>query len=125
MPHFTRRLPYLLRTSLLVLLALGLLTKPVLTAISGVHSVAHPEIAAVDGHGHSHDIQQDGEDPMEDHAQGSHGLMHQTGAGGAFDHGTARLDLPTAVQVASLLPPANQRPPSKARLTSPFRPPIA
>lgn len=125
MPRFARQLPFLLRASLLVLLALGLLTRPVLTAISGVHAVAHPELAAVDDHGHSHDIQQDDEDRRDNHAQGSHGLMHQAGAGGAFDHSTARLDLPTAVHVASLLPPASQRPPSKPRLTSPFRPPIA
>lgn len=125
MSRSIRQLPYFLRTSLLVLLALGLLTKPVLTAISEIHTLAHPELIAADDHGHSHDVQTDDDERKADHTQGSHGLMHQAGAGGAFDHSTARLDLPMAVPNASLLPAANPRPPSQARLTSPFRPPIA
>lgn len=123
--RFIRQLSCLMRASLLVLLALGLLTKPVLSAVSEIHTLAHPELITADDHGHSHDVQTDDDERKADHTQGSHGLMHQAGPGGAFDHSTARLDVPMAAPYAALLPAANPRPRSSARLTSPFRPPIA
>lgn len=122
MSRFARRLPFSLRTSMLVLLALGLLVKPVVTAISEIHTANHPELATR-GHPHEHGSEHQ-DDRGADHAQGAHGLMHQA-TGGAFDQASARFELPAAAGADVLLPTADHRPGSQLRLTSPFRPPIA
>ncbi len=130
-----RRHRRLLRTALLVLLALGIVVQPVLGAMSELHEVEHAISAQFDhahDHGDDHAHDQDvaanhehggnGSDP--DHATGSHGLLHQV------------------ITVSAILPEAMtsvlQQVPSEPRLSEsgpfqlpgdtpnlPFRPPIA
>ena len=129
-----RRLRQLLCTSLLVLMAFGLLTRPVVTAISEMHAVAHPELVAHSGGEHSHGEggteadadndrrSSDGEQPG--HTDGPHGLMHQA-SGGAFDRGIAALEVPIVSGRHLLVPAVSDTARIPERLSSPFRPPIA
>lgn len=126
MSRFATRILSLLRTGLLVLVALGLLSQPVVAAISQMHTFAHPEIIDAPA-AHAHDEAQpdnshdEGEQPS--HTDGSHGLMHQT-SGGAFDRGLVRLELPASSGGEILVPAIDDSVRVTTCLTSPFRPPI-
>jgi hypothetical protein len=113
----------ILRASLLVLLVLGLLAKPMLNQIGDLHSLEHAVLADADGHGHDHGDDHDDE-PGQDHAKGAHGLMHQANIGAFSDSlptiaFLSRCAFPTALPVPDL--------PSAPRqfAATPFRPPIA
>lgn len=127
MSRFASRILSLLRTGLLVLVAFGLLSQPVVAAISQLHTFAHPVIVEAPA-AHVHDETQpdrphdEGEQPS--HTDGPHGLMHQT-SGGAFDRGLVRLELPTSLGGEILVPAIDDSVRVTTRLTSPFRPPIA
>lgn len=115
----------------MVLMALGLLTRPVVTAISEMHAVAHPELAAHDASEHSHgesvdvaDAGRTSDDGQPEHTEGPHGLMHQS-SGGAFDRGIAALEVPIVSGRHLLVPAVGNTARIPERLSSPFRPPIA
>lgn len=134
-----RPLPSILRASLLALLVLGLIIKPVLSQISDLHSVEHAALAMAsehDGdhdHGHEHHHDHDHgapegspkADPDEERGKGAHGLMHQVGVGGAS------LDIASSLLVVPVIPPTTVLPMPKTssvplqNLATPFRPPIA
>jgi hypothetical protein len=123
MPSPARHLPIFLRASLLVLLVLGVVIKPVLNQIGEFHAVEHALLADADGHGHDHDDDHDDE-PGQDHTDGAHGLMHQASVGAAADI------LPTLALLPAL-PPDLVAPTRHAAAVprphpnTPFRPPIA
>lgn len=129
-----RQLRQLLCTSLLVLMVLGLLTRPVVTAVSEMHAVAHLELVAHKGGEHSHgdgatDAEADndrrsGDGEQPGHTDGPHGLMHQA-AGGAFDRSVAALEVPVLSGRHLLVSAAGNAARMPERLSSPFRPPIA
>lgn len=146
-PRHRRRL---VRSALLVLLALGVAISPALAAVGALHALDHVVAGgARDGqghdHGHAHGVdggrhhhghdhrhdpdpdppagQADGA-PERDHASGAHALMHQGG--------TVSLDLadarPLVAAVAACAPPLPEsgRPSLPGDCPSlPFRPPIA
>lgn len=128
MSRHASRFLSLLRTGVLVLVALSLLAQPVVAAVSQIHGVGHPEIASAAQAAHEHEDWQAGaphdEDEPSGHTDGSHGLMHQT-CGGAFDRGVVRLELPSPVGSEIRVPAPDDSVRITTRLTSPFRPPIA
>lgn len=121
----------LLRASVLALLVLGLMIRPVLSGLSDTHSAEHAMAMDehADGHGHPHDhapdLHTDEGAPDEDHASWTHGLMHQPGGHTTVEL-TAGIEVPPAaprdMQIMPNLTRSGlpQQPPS-----TPFRPPIA
>ena len=80
-------------------MAVSLLTRPVVSAISEMHAAAHPELAAHGAGEHSHgdaaddaDAGRTSDEGQPEHTDGLHGLMHQA-SGGAFDRGVAALEI--------------------------------
>jgi uncharacterized protein involved in copper resistance len=127
--HLARIKP-LLRASLLALLVLGLMIRPVLSGLSETHAAEHAMAIDehADGHGHPHNHAPaphgDGDAPDEDHTSGIHGLMHQPGGHTTLEL-AVEIRVPPAPRHALLLPDLArtglpQQPPS-----NPFRPPIA
>ncbi|UHQ19527.1 hypothetical protein LVB87_15270 [Lysobacter sp. KIS68-7] len=119
-----RRLRRLLRTSLLALLVLGLLVRPVLLSIGDGHEAEASLVASTDGHVvHDHIDHDDNGKPCPDQAQGDHGAR-STGGGTVF-----ATVAPLAVAILQL-PPVALPPPDVTKVVahvsaSPFRPPIA
>lgn len=119
-----------LRIALLVLLALGLVARPMLGQLGDLHGVEHAVVAETVAHGHAHDS-----DPVAthhhhdepgnaEHTDGPHGLLHMfTGVTVALpETGVQVFPLPAA---GTLLPlPATPRLPGDPS-SLPFRPPIA
>lgn len=119
-PAFPRQ--SLLRISLLVLLAFGMLVKPVLNQMGELHAAEHAA-QVVDDHGAPLPDNLDPHD-IPDHAKGIHGLMHAADGGTSsviVSDSTALAVTPSSVE--RLRPGAAPLPPPP--LTSPFRPPIA
>lgn len=114
----------LLRASLLVLLVLGMLVKPVLNHVGELHAVEHAALAVCD-HGHDgsdHDCTDSG--PDTDHAQGAHSLMHSADAGASTGICISSTSLPTAAP-DSVLPMPDTAAVHPQHPISLFRPPIA
>ncbi|HEY1137034.1 MAG TPA: hypothetical protein VGE64_06045 [Xanthomonadaceae bacterium] len=120
----------LLRASLLALLVLGLMIRPVLSGLSETHAAEHAMAIGehADDHGHPHDhapnSHADDDAADEDHTSGTHGLMHQPGGHTTLEL-AVEISVPPAPRHALLLPDLArtglpQQPPS-----TPFRPPIA
>jgi hypothetical protein len=123
----------LLRLSLLMLLVLGLMIKPVLSGLSDTHALEHASVlefhADHHDHGHSHDhddvqIDMSGDDSDEDHALGMHALMHQASAQPGAEW-APRFDWPLMIYYAEELGDVPYRGITKSPPTTPFRPPIA
>ena len=117
-----------LRASLLVLLVLGLVIKPVLNQIGELHSIEHAALADADGHGHEHghDHEDGGQDdePGQDHTKGAHGLMHQANLGASSDALPVLAIQPLpSFSLALPIPDCSAAPRQFA--ATPFRPPIA
>lgn len=119
----------LLRASLLALLVLGLMIRPVLSGLSETHAAEHAMAIweHADGHGHPHDHtpdpHADDHTPSEDHASGTHGLMHQPGGHSTLEL-TVGIEVPPASRHTQSLPnPARPGLPQQAP-SNPFRPPI-
>lgn len=120
------RLFALLRMSMLVLLMLGVVGRPLLNEIAKLHAIEHAALTA-ESHGHAHDdptLPDPDSDPDPDHSQGGHALMHQADF-------SASSNLPPSIATRIAMPPSiavpvlqlgefPQRPAG-----SPFRPPIA
>lgn len=122
-----RRYP-LLRTALLVMLALGVMIKPVLAGVSDLHQVMDHAPLPSEDHGHDHDPDQEGHDHGEPdqhpkHAQGAHGLMHQTDAGSSTGS-LGSLTLSTSLPPQVVLPSHREAFKRDCRQSSLFRPPI-
>lgn len=119
----------LLRAGFLALLVLGLLVRPVLNQIGGVHSLVHAASEAADhglAHDHGHDHGHSGDSdpqPDTDHTKGAHGLMHQADAGSAS--GILASWHMADERSSGIAPAAVERPaPPSKQPSSPFRPPI-
>jgi hypothetical protein len=119
-----------LRTALLVLLALGLMARPMLGQLGELHGVEHAAIAETVAHGHGHVATPDAAHHHHDErgetetSDGSHDLLHMfTGVTVALPETVVQLfPLPAA---GTLLPlPATPRLPGDPS-SLPFRPPIA
>ena len=118
------RLFALLRMSMLVLLMLGIVGRPLLNEIAKLHAIEHAALAA-ESHAHAHDDPtMPDPDPDPDHSQGGHALMHQAdfSASSSLPPSIAtRIAMPLSSAVPVLqLGEFPQRPAG-----SPFRPPIA
>lgn len=139
-PHLAR-VERLLRASLLAMLVLGLMIHPVLSGLSELHASEHALAlerhaddfadSRTDSHGdlhghmphHDRMPHPDDTTPTDDHASGSHGLMHQP-------CGHASLDLVGAIGIPSAVR-LTANPPDPVRSGRPqpppstlFRPPI-
>lgn len=106
----------LLRATMLALLVLGIMVRPVLGVIGELHVIEHASLAS------GTDSQGNGLDP--DHALGVHGLLHQ-GCGNADSTLPASLDLTALPLAPAVLPFPATAPPGGAYVDLPFRPPIA
>lgn len=129
----------LFRASLLVLLVVGVIVRPVLNQISELHAVEHAALAAAagDGHGngeHGHDddhAHDDGSHPALDdsqgqeagHTDGAHGLMHQADTGPSASLAGLIPQFGHSMPAPRLLAPASGPLPPQIPST-PFRPPI-
>lgn len=133
---FARSLPVLLRASLLVLLVVGVIVRPMLNQISELHSFEHAALADVNAHGHDHDGHghdhaADHSDPAPDqppctdpdHAKGAHGLMHQADTGPSASLAGLPVQFGHPMRAGKLLMPAAGPLPPQIP-SSPFRPPI-
>lgn len=124
----TTRLPLqvLLRATLLAMLVLGVMVRPTLNLVGELHAVQHAALAAAGDLDH----QDDGEEHDEsghhdgDHAQGSHGLLHQADAGTAASIWTSVTAMPT-IPPSSLMVMSRYAELPPQSIGSPFRPPIA
>lgn len=119
-----RRLRRFLRASLLALLVLGLLVRPVLLSIGDGRAAEASLVASHDGHVvHDHVDHDDNGKPCPDQAQGDHGAR-SAGGGTAF-----ATFAPLALALIQLppiaLPPADVTKVVARVPASPFRPPIA
>lgn len=133
--HFAQGIR-LLRASLLVLLVLGLMIRPVLTGLSEGHAAEHAMSVDLheeehqddhhDDHAHPHDQvpHADGDAPGNDHASGTHGLMHQPGGHTTLEL-TAAIEVPPAPRHGQALPNLARPGLPKQPPSNPFRPPIA
>jgi hypothetical protein len=113
-----------LRASLLLLLVLGLVVRPVLNHVGELHGIEHAATAAAE-HGHAHPGDDSHvSDHDSDHTKGTHGLLHQADAGAAagilIDFGVSALHMPKAKAPSLEFLAEPRRLPS-----TPFRPPIA
>ncbi len=126
LPHLSQ----LLRASVLALLVLGLMIKPVLAQLSELHAAEHALAVAADAHGddhdHSADDTGDGGSPEEDdHAIGAHGLMHQSGGSITLIGLVPSISVPMVYARMPDLPIHDAIGVPHEVLSSPFRPPIA
>jgi hypothetical protein len=123
MPRLPARVLRFLRLGALMLLVLGLLVRPVVDLVGGLHAAEHAvQAAAVADHGHAHPGEEPAGDP--DHTRGSHGLMHQAECGATvapWPAWTLALGLPPSATAA--LPDVIA--PRLGVPATPFRPPIA
>jgi hypothetical protein len=118
------RSPSLLRASLLALLMLGVIIKPVLAPLCDIHALGHA--LRVYQHEPGNSPLQNAERQFDQHAAGgAHGLVHEGDSGSAYADNTASIVL-IAVRFDALrlqLPPASPVP--LQSVGAPFRPPIA
>ena len=125
-----RRYRRLLRTSLLVLLVLGMVVSPVLAAVGEVHDMEHAAMAdRHDAHDHAHATDSNHHDHRDgavdpDHATGGHGLMHQAG-GVSVTLPDATLAISMQLASEPLLPELGRSRLPGDSPSLPFRPPIA
>ena len=125
------RVRVLLSVGLLCMLVLGIVARPMLDRVTGLHALEHRALTqaalAADAHPHPHSLddhptpQSPDEEPG--HAQGSHGLLHQADATGS-------------ISLLPMLPPYAAASPASTMMAlridgltqhlsgSPFRPPI-
>jgi hypothetical protein len=124
----------LLRSSLLLALAFGIVAKPLLSDLCGMHRLGH-EIAMEVGHRHAPEAEQGhAHDPAtgeathgvdRDHASGGHGLLHDDDSSSAYANLLPHVDLPRVEFGATQVPVARAPAPPIAHVSGPFRPPIA
>jgi hypothetical protein len=117
-----QRLPILLRASLLGLLMLAVVGKPMTSSMCVTHQLGHTLSAS--GHGHFHHDSGAERQMDSDHANGAHDLLH----GG--DHGTyadiaAVITLPVVRFESDVILLPTELPAPLKHVARPFRPPIA
>lgn len=112
-----------LHLSMLLLLVLGVFVRPMLNFVGEIHGTTHAAVAAAE-HGHGHPDDARDADHDQDHASGSHLLLHQ--ADSASSSGILMsFRLPPIEVAASQSLQWTPVPSLPQRLSSPFRPPIA
>lgn len=106
----------LLRATMLALLVLGTMVRPVLGVISELHTIEHAALAS------GTDSQGNGLDP--DHTLGVHGLLHHS-CGSTDSTLPASPSLTALPPATAVLPRLTTIPPRGAYIDLPFRPPTA
>ena len=118
-----KHLPLLLRISVLGLVLLGVLAKPIYSTWCETHQLGHT--VATLGHEKFRPDSVVERQLDAEHARGGHGLLHASDDGGAY-MGVAVIDPVPAVIFDSVLnPPSIALPVPVQRVVRPFRPPIA
>jgi hypothetical protein len=118
-----RPLPPPLRLTVLALVLLGVLVKPIYSTWCETHQLGHT-VAAL-GHEKFRPDSAVERQLDAEHARGAHGLLHASDDGGAYV-GIAAIDPVPAVIFDSVLnPPSIALPVPVQRIARPFRPPIA
>lgn len=126
-----RRLPDLMRASLLALLVLGIVIKPVLASAFELHAFDHAISTLGNDHGHDQPGAEDHEasslegQPSQSDAQGLHSLLHEENNGGAYFDCMVAVNLPDVPYAAMVLPLPVASLVSLQHIAGPFRPPIA
>lgn len=117
-------LPRYLTTALLLLLALGVLARPVLERLGAMHQAAHPAVTDAQHHHHEGAAEPD-ERPGHGGDSGTHGVLHEMCSSGAFCMLSQGLTMPGPIDRALAWPSRYARPVLLLRSGTPFRPPIA
>ena len=125
------RLSTLLRASLLALLVLGIVIKPILASAFELHTADHA-LSLQDNDsdhdpsdGRDHNLAEIDGERGQDHTQGVHGLLNEGKCGGAYSDTVVALSLPLAPYQATLIPLPVISPVSLQHIAGPFRPPIS
>jgi hypothetical protein len=118
-----QRLPVVLRASLLGLLLLAVVGKPMASSLCEIHQLGHTLAARSHVNFHSDSAAERQMDS--EHASGAHGLLHGGDQGSTYADIAAVVTLPVvhfeSVQIS--LPAESRMPPQQ--ITRLFRPPIA
>jgi hypothetical protein len=115
------------RVCLLALLVLGMMIEPVLAQLSELHAAEHATEVTADVHDHGHetgDTHHGGDPEQDDHASGTHGLMHQSGGCSTLTGPVAGMSVPEVYARTPDLPIPDTIGVPHAVPSSPFRPPI-
>ena len=118
-----KRLPFPLRFTMLVLVLLGVLLKPIYSTWCETHQLGH-ELAAL---GHTQFRPDSAIEKQLDleHARGGHAALHASDDGGGYVGATTVDVVPVVIFDSVLNPPAIVLPAPVQRIARPFRPPIA
>lgn len=116
-------LPTLLRASLLGLLALAVVSKPITSWMCETHQLGHT--LALLSHSHFHDDSVSERQLDSEHASGAHGLLHGGEHGGTYADIAAVVTLPIVrFESEPISLPTELQVPLQ-HVARPFRPPIA
>jgi hypothetical protein len=118
-----RSLHRILRASVLALLVLGLLVKPILVLTADAHEIQHALLAAAGPPGIPH-FHGDRDDPQPNSDQ-THGTRSLLWSAGVFEPITPVLEVPPLDLPPIALPPLARTPLKVRSPATPFRPPIA
>ena len=118
-----QRLPILLRITLLGLLMLSVLSKPMYSTWCETHQLSH-ELAALSHHSFHQDSSAERQLDA-DHARGAHGSLHSGDQSGAYADIAAVVTVPVVHFDSVLNPLTIALPAPVQRVAKPFRPPIA
>ena len=117
-----QRLPTLLRASLLGLMMLAVVGKPMSSSMCEIHQLGHT-LAAL-SHSQFHDESSAERQMDSDHAKGAHGLLHGGDQGGTYADIAAVVTVPVVrLESDPVLIPA-ELPVPLQHIARPFRPPI-
>ena len=123
MIRHVKRLPLVLRISVLGFVLLGVLAKPLYSTWCETHQLGH-QLATL-GHQQFRPDSRLEQQLDAEHARGAHGSLHASDDGGGYVGATTVDAVPVVVFDSVLNPPTVMLPAPVQRIARPFRPPIA
>jgi hypothetical protein len=118
-----QRLPVILRASLLGLLMLAVVGRPLSSLVCETHQLGHLSAASSQASSHVDSLAELQLDA--DHANGAHGLLHGSDKGGTYADIAAVVTLPIVRFESVPVSMPTELPVTVQPATRPFRPPMA
>jgi hypothetical protein len=122
-PASFKRLPILLRASLLGLLILAVVGKPMASSMCEIHQLGHTFAAL--SHTQFHDESNAERQMDSEHASGAHGLLHGSDNSGTYADIAPVVTLPVIRFESEPISLPTERTVPSQQIVRPFRPPIA